>query len=81
MKYEHLLTKYSSTMKAVLVLAPFIVIIIVTVVIVMFFLSTRIYMFSALGSKAPPPSFPVNSLLCLLSLFPPLASRKQEISP
>ena len=67
-------------MKAVLVLAPFIIIIIVTVVIVMVFLSTRIYMFSALGSKGPP-AFPFNSLLCLLSLFPPLASRKQEISP
>lgn len=56
-------------MNAALVLAPFIVIIIVTLVIVMVFLSTRIYMFSALGSKAPPPLPSPHSLLIVSCVF------------
>ena len=68
MKYEHLLSKYSSAMKALLVLAPFIIII-VTVVIVMVFLSTGIYMFSVLGSQAPPPLSSPHSLLIVSCVF------------
>lgn len=41
MKYEHLLSKYSSAVKALLMLSPFIIIV-VTVVIVMVFVSTHI---------------------------------------
>lgn len=55
-------------MKALLVLAAFIIII-VTVVIVMVFLSTGIYMFSVLRSKAPPPLSSPHSLLIVSCVF------------
>lgn len=42
MKYEHLLSKYSSAVKALLMLSPFIIIVVVTIVIVMVFVSTHI---------------------------------------
>lgn len=42
MKYEHLLSKYFSAMKALLLLSPFTIIVVVTVVIAMVFVSTHV---------------------------------------
>lgn len=51
MKYEHLLSKYSYDMKALLLLVPFFFIIIIRV-----FVSTGVHVFSVLGRGAPPPA-------------------------
>lgn len=67
MKYEHLLSKYSYDMKALLLLVPFFFIIIIRV-----FVSTGVHVFSVLGRGAPPARcFPRCFLIlsCCPSLF------------